>query len=147
MPFAHRNTFIPGRCQVGGDGTLLIWQRHVQILRTRIVRVTAREDAAPAWTAAGNCQKGLIQTHAFLGQLIQIRGSDGRVAIASEISLAMIICDEDEDIGWLGRRLGTHQGCANDRQQAQQVSKNLVSHRVGMEHLDIKPCPVPSCNG
>jgi hypothetical protein len=71
----------------------------VEILGTRVVRVASGQDAATAGAAAGDGQKGSIKAHAFGCQAIDVWCVDGWVSVASQVSHAVIIRDEDQKVG------------------------------------------------
>jgi hypothetical protein len=69
----------------------------------------------------------VLHAHALLGELVDIRRPDDRVAVDAKIAVALIVGDDDNDIGFLPlRRLRSR-----DRRE---VHQNRHGNRIAREH-------------
>ena len=150
MPFSNRDTLVSSRCQVTGHRSLIRWQGHMQIFCTCVVRITSSQDAASTRAATTDGQESAIKSHPFCGKLIDVWSTNGRIAIATQISHAVIIGNEDQIIGPIRIRSFYRFSLTPWNGQIYRQGTKQPQHRKVIEHGKMKESitsPMQSKNG
>ena len=77
---------------------LVVRKVRMQFGRAGVVRIAPGDDAATARAATAGRQISIVETHALRGQIIDARGFDDLVAVASQILLRDIVSNEEDKI-------------------------------------------------
>ena len=141
VPFANLCGFVAGViAQEGGDGNLRLPEVHGGVVGDPIVNPDSPGSASGHEAGAGGGAIGrggiaIREAEALGGELVQVGGLDDRISVASEVPIAEVIGEEDENVGrgWGGVGDG-------DEREGDAAEKgewlHLFSDAFGIEELN-----------
>lgn len=68
--------------------------------------VSTGDDGGPAGTAGADGEKGIVKTHAAIGELLDVGGVDTWVSVGRAVIPGHVIGDDQHDVGTSGGTVG-----------------------------------------
>ena len=105
VPLADDGGLVPGLLEKLREGELGAVEDGIRIIVEPVhVRILAGQDDGAAGSADGIGDEGAIETHAFLGDAVDVRRlvQLPRVAVGADGLIGMVIGEDEDDVGLLG---------------------------------------------
>jgi len=102
MPLPEHPAGIIRRSQDLGKKDLIFVQQGTTsygMIDIQAISVSSGQQGSPGGGTGGGYVK-ITEVNGFLAELIQVRGTDPGIAMASQVSIALIICDQQDDVGF-----------------------------------------------
>ena len=106
VPLADDGGLVAGLLKELREGDLRAVEDGIRVVIESVqVRILAGEDNRATRTADGVGHQGAIETHAFIGEAIDVRGlvQLARVAVGADGLIGMVIGEDEHDVRLLGR--------------------------------------------